>query len=147
MLEDLARDLQRVAVYQLTGSSDSDDDIGEQEIASLADRQLSAFKADPANRGRTCRQGLWRWSRHPNYFFEWVHWLAYVPLAWGSSWWPATLLAPAIMLYLVTKVTGIPPTEAQSLRSRGEDYADYQRTTSAFFPWPPRPHTPMENGA
>jgi steroid 5-alpha reductase family enzyme len=114
---------------------------------SLADRQLSAFKADPANRGRTCRRGLWRWSRHPNYFFEWVHWLAYVPLAWGSSWWPATLLAPAIMLFLVTKVTGIPPTEAQSLRSRGADYEDYQRTTSAFFPWPPRRDPSMENGA
>ena len=106
---------------------------------SLADRQLAVFRADPANRGRTCREGLWRWSRHPNYFFEWVHWLAYVPLAWGSPWWAATLVSPAILLYLVLYVTGIPPTEAQSLRSRGEDYAQYQRTTSAFFPWPPRP--------
>jgi len=104
----------------------------------LADRQLAAFRAQPANRGRTCRSGLWRWSRHPNYFFEWVHWLAYVPLAWGSTWWPATLLAPVMMLFLVVKVTGIPPTEAQSLRSRGADYEAYQRTTSAFFPWPPK---------
>jgi len=104
----------------------------------LADRQLAGFRADAANRGRTCRVGLWRWSRHPNYFFEWLHWWAYVPLAAGSVLWPATLLAPALMLFLLLAVTGIPPAEAQSLRSRGDDYRAYQRTTNAFFPWPPR---------
>ena len=114
---------------------------------SLADRQLAAFRADPANRGRTCRRGLWSWSRHPNYFFEWVHWLAYVPLAWGAAWWPATLVAPVIMLVLILKVTGIPPTEAQSLRSRGADYEAYQRTTSPFFPWPPRTDDVARSGA
>ena len=111
----------------------------------VADRQLSAFRADATNRGKTCRRGLWRWSRHPNYFFEWIHWLAYVPLAWGATWWPLTLLAPAIMLFLILKVTGIPPTEAQSLRSRGADYEAYQRTTSAFFPWPPKKTALMES--
>jgi steroid 5-alpha reductase family enzyme len=111
---------------------------------SLADRQLAAFRADPSNRGRTCRGGLWRWSRHPNYFFEWVHWLAYVPLAWGSPWWAVSLVAPAILLYLVLRVTGIPPTEAQALRSRGADYERYQRSTSAFFPWPPRRDDALE---
>ncbi|MEZ5977653.1 MAG: DUF1295 domain-containing protein [Planctomycetota bacterium] len=105
---------------------------------SIADRQLASWREDPANRGRTCRAGLWRVSRHPNYFFEWVHWLVYPVLAIGTPWGWLLWLAPLAMLLLVTKVTGIPPTEAQSLRSRGDDYRDYQRTTSAFFPWPPR---------
>ncbi len=101
----------------------------------LADRQLAAFKADPRNRGAVCRTGLWRYSRHPNYFFEWLHWWAYVCLAWQSPlWWPP--LAGVVVMYLfLTRVTGIPPTEAQALRSRGDAYREYQRTTSAFFPW------------
>ncbi|HSM09094.1 MAG TPA: DUF1295 domain-containing protein [Gemmatimonadota bacterium] len=105
----------------------------------LADRQLARWKRDPANRGRTCRRGLWRYSRHPNYFFEWLHWVGYSVIAVGWAWWPATLVAPAIMYVLVRHVTGIPPTEEQSVRSRGEDYRKYQRTTNAFFPGPPRP--------
>lgn len=105
---------------------------------SVADRQLARWRADPANSGRTCRAGLWRYSRHPNYFFEWLHWWTYVLLAAGSSWWWLTLLGPALMFYILYRVTGIPYNEAQSLKSRGEDYARYQRTTSAFFPWFPR---------
>ncbi len=104
----------------------------------IADRQLDAFRSNPANRGQVCRVGLWRYSRHPNYFFEWVHWLAYVPLAWGTPWLPAMFVAPALMLVFIVFVTGIPPTERQSLRSRGEAYREYQRTTSAFFPWFPK---------
>ena len=103
----------------------------------LADRQLAVFRADAANRGRTCRVGLWRTSRHPNYFFEWLHWWSYVLLAVGSRWWAMTLVGPALMLFFLFKVTGIPATEAQALASRGEDYRDYQRTTSAFIPWFP----------
>ena len=103
---------------------------------SLADRQLAAWRADPANRGRTCRAGLWRFSRHPNYFFEWLHWLAYPLLAVGAPYAWALWLAPAALLLLVLKVTGVPPTEAQALRSRGDDYRAYQRTTNAFFPGP-----------
>lgn len=104
----------------------------------VADRQLAAFRADPVNRGRTCRVGLWRASRHPNYFFEWVHWWSYVLLAVGSPWWALTLVGPALMAFFLFKVTGIPATEAQALVSRGEDYRDYQRTTSAFIPWFPK---------
>jgi steroid 5-alpha reductase family enzyme len=104
---------------------------------SIADLQLARFRADPANRGRTCRAGLWNTSRHPNYFFEWLHWWAYPLLAAGSPWWWVTLLGPLFMIYLLFKVTGIPATEAQALRSRS-DYAEYQRTTSAFVPWFPR---------
>ncbi|MCB9915060.1 MAG: DUF1295 domain-containing protein [Planctomycetes bacterium] len=105
---------------------------------SVADAQLRRFRRDPAQRGRTCRAGLWGWSRHPNYFFEWLHWLVYpllgVGLAHGALLW----FAPALMLLLVLKVTGVPPTEEQALRSRGDDYRAYQRTTNAFFPGPPR---------
>jgi steroid 5-alpha reductase family enzyme len=104
----------------------------------LADRQLADFRADPANRGRTCRVGLWRASRHPNYFFEWLHWWAYVLVAVGSPCWALTLVGPALMLFFLFKVTGIPATEAQALTSRGDDYRDYQRTTSVFVPWFPR---------
>jgi len=108
---------------------------------SAADRQLARFRDQPGNRGRTCREGLWRYSRHPNYFFEWLHWWAYPLLAAGSAWWWATLVGPVFMLYLLFKVTGIPATEAQALRSRS-DYAEYQRTTSAFIPWFPRQEDP-----
>lgn len=104
----------------------------------LADRQLAAFRADPGNRGRSCRRGLWAWSRHPNYFFEWLHWFAYVLLAaGGDGFWPS-LVGPVLMLAFLYRVSGIPWTEAQALRSRGDDYRRYQREVSAFFPWPPR---------
>jgi len=105
---------------------------------SLADAQLARFRGDPANRGRTCRAGLWRYSRHPNYFFEWLHWFTYVALAWGA---PAVGLAwtgPVLMYVFLRWISGIPFTEAQGLRTRGEDYRDYQRTTSMLFPWFPK---------
>jgi steroid 5-alpha reductase family enzyme len=105
---------------------------------STADRQLARFRARPESRGKTCREGLWRTSRHPNYFFEWLHWWAYPIVAWGAPWWALTLSAPAVMLFFLLRVTGIPATEAQALKSRGDDYREYQRTTSAFIPWFPR---------
>lgn len=104
----------------------------------VADRQLSRFRKDPARRAGVCRDGLWRYSRHPNYFFEWVHWWSYVLIGWSGPLGAWTLLGPALMLWFLLKVTGIPPTEAQALRSRGELYREYQRSTSAFVPWPPR---------
>jgi steroid 5-alpha reductase family enzyme len=104
----------------------------------LADRQLARFKRRPDSRGRTCREGLWRYSRHPNYFFEWLAWVAFALFALGSPGGVAVLICPALMLYFLLRVTGIPATEAQALRSRGDDYRRYQRTTSAFVPWPPR---------
>jgi steroid 5-alpha reductase family enzyme len=103
----------------------------------VADRQLERFRADPANRGRTCRVGLWSWSRHPNYFFEWLHWWAFALLAVGSPFAWIAALAPLLMLYSLLRVTGIPATEARALETRGDDYRDYQRTTSAFVPLPP----------
>lgn len=104
----------------------------------LADRQLRVFRENPDNLGVTCREGLWKYSRHPNYFFEWLHWWTYVLMGIGVSYGWLTLIGPALMLYLFLKVTGIPPTEARALKTRGEDYRDYQRSTSAFFPWFPK---------
>lgn len=104
-----------------------------------ADWQLSQFRLNPDKRGQVCRVGWWFYSRHPNYFFEWLHWWAYVLFA--VTWWPWGGLAtvgPLAMWFFLTRVTGIPHTEAQSLKSRGEAYRDYQRTTNAFFPWFPR---------
>lgn len=102
-----------------------------------ADAQLARFKRRSDDKSQVCRDGLWRYSRHPNYFFEWLHWWSYPLLAW-YSWYPVVaILAPLAMYVLITRVTGIPPAEAQSLRSRGDAYRDYQRTTNAFFPWFP----------
>lgn len=103
----------------------------------LSDVQLARWRATPANRGRTARTGLWGWSRHPNYFFESVTWCGNALVASAAPWGWLSWLVPAVLLYLLFRVTGIPATEAQALRSR-EDYAEYQRTTSAFVPLPRR---------
>jgi len=108
----------------------------------LADAQLARFRADPANKGRTCREGLWRYSRHPNYFFEWLHWFAYVLLALGSPLAWLAWAGPVVMFVFLRWLSGIPFTEAQALRTRGDDYRAYQRTTPMLFPWfPKKPST------
>ncbi|OJU09670.1 MAG: hypothetical protein BGN86_01755 [Caulobacterales bacterium 68-7] len=108
----------------------------------LADRQMREFKRDPANKGQVADTGLWSWSRHPNYFFEWFGWLAYpiiaIDLAGGYPAGWLGLLAPAVMYIVLTRLTGVPALEAHMLRSKGEAYADYQRRTPAFFPRPPK---------
>jgi len=103
-----------------------------------ADAQLRRHKADPSRRGTTMRSGLWRYSRHPNYFFQTLTWVAYALVATAAPWGWLGWIAPALILFLVLFVTGIPPSEEQALRSRGEDYRRYQRETSAFVPWLPR---------
>ena len=101
----------------------------------IADAQLNRFKANPANKSRTCQVGLWNYSRHPNYFFEWMIWVAWFLFALGSPHGWIAVICPVLMLYFLFKVTGIPATEAQALRSRGEEYRRYQQTTSVFVPW------------
>jgi steroid 5-alpha reductase family enzyme len=103
----------------------------------IADRQLSMFRRR-APRGLTCTSGLWRYSRHPNYFFEWTMWVGFAAMASASPWGLTAWACPAVMLYLLFRVTGIPATEAQALRSRGDSYRRYQQTTSVFIPWVPR---------
>ncbi|MCC6964752.1 MAG: DUF1295 domain-containing protein [Nitrospira sp.] len=106
----------------------------------VADGQLAAFRNKPWNKDRVCRDGLWYYSRHPNYFFEWLHWWSYVVMALASPLgnWGLTLLGPITMGWALLKVTGIPWTETQTMTSRGEEYATYRRTTNAFIPWFPR---------
>ena len=101
----------------------------------MADRQLAFFRDSPQNKGLTCRNGLWRYSRHPNYFFEALLWWSYVFLAIGSPQFRFSLISPILILFFLLYVTGIPWTEAQALASRGDDYRHYQKMTSAFIPW------------
>ena len=102
---------------------------------SIADAQLAGFRRDPANRGRICQTGLWNYSRHPNYFFEWLVWIGWAVFASTAPWGWLAFSAPLLMLLFLYRVTGIPATEVHSLRSKGAAYAQYQRTTSAFVPW------------
>ena len=101
-----------------------------------ADHQLTTWRR--ANPGRTARGGLWRYSRHPNYFFEWVTWVGIALVAAAAPWGWLAFLTPVFELVLILFVTGIPPAEKSSLRSRGDDYRAYQRETSAFIPWFPK---------
>jgi len=101
----------------------------------IADRQLAAFKKNPDNKGKVCQTGLWYYSRHPNYFFEWLTWMAYFVFALSSPWGILAIVSPAIIYYLLTQVTGVPNNEEQNLRSKPDAYKEYQQSTSAFFPW------------
>lgn len=101
----------------------------------IADSQLAAFKKDPKNKGKVCDTGLWAYSRHPNYFFEWLTWMGYFVFALASPWGILAIISPVIILYLLLKVTGVPNNEEQNLRSKPEAYREYQRKTSAFIPW------------
>ena len=109
---------------------------------SIADRQLARFRANPENRGTVCREGLWRYSRHPNYFFEWIHWFAYVAIGIAAPLGGLTILGPVLMLFFMFTLTGIPPTERRALQSRGDAYREYQRTTSVFVPLPVKGEAP-----
>jgi steroid 5-alpha reductase family enzyme len=105
---------------------------------SVADWQLAAFKRTSTDRSLVCDAGLWRFSRHPNYFFEWLVWVGYFLFACASPWGWTTAYAPLAMLYLLFRVTGIPLTEEQAIRTKGDAYRRYRATTSAFVPWPPK---------
>jgi steroid 5-alpha reductase family enzyme len=108
----------------------------------IADEQLRRFKANTANRGRICDVGLWGWSRHPNYFFEWLGWIAYplfaIDFAGGWYWGWIAVSGPVFMYLLLVYASGIPPLEAHMLRSRGAAFRAYQARTNAFFPAPPK---------
>lgn len=104
----------------------------------LADAQLASFKKNPSNRGRVCEAGLWAFSRHPNYFFVSLTWLGFALFALPAAWGWLGLVAPASILYLLLFVTGVPMTEEQALRTKGDAYRDYQRRVSAFVPWFPK---------
>jgi steroid 5-alpha reductase family enzyme len=105
---------------------------------STADAQLAAFRRNPQNKGAVCDDGLWRYSRHPNYFFEWLVWIACAVFALASPRGWIALAMPVLMLHFLINVTGLKATEEQALRSKGERYRLYQARTSAFIPWFPK---------
>jgi steroid 5-alpha reductase family enzyme len=110
-----------------------------------ADQQLKQFAADRANKGRICDIGLWGWSRHPNYFFEWLGWLAYPIIATnihGYPWGFLSLSGPIFMFVLLRYVSGVPPLEQHMLRKHGGNFAAYQERVGAFFPRPPKADEP-----
>ena len=101
----------------------------------LADAQLTNFNKNSENKGKVCQKGLWRFSRHPNYFFEFVVWLGFFLFALPSYGGIVAITSPLLILFLLLKVSGIPLAEEQSLESKGDLYRDYQQTTSVFIPW------------
>ena len=142
----------------LLASFNSAPDIGMVEILGLglaacstlaewcADWQAQRFKRIPANKSSVVNVGLWRYSRHPNYFFESLVWWGFFIAALHSPWGWITVVCPLLMLHLLLNVTGIPLTEKHSLEKRGEAYRRYQRTTSRFVPWFPKPEVAVEGG-
>lgn len=102
-----------------------------------ADLQLARFRADPSNRGRVLDSGLWRHSRHPNYFGDSVVWWSYGVFAVASgAWW--ALIGPLLMTLLIVKVSGVALTDRNMSSSPREGHAEYVRRTNAFFPGPRR---------
>jgi len=101
----------------------------------VSDWQLKYFKSKPENKGKVCQYGLWNYSRHPNYFFQFSIWISVLIFAISSPYGWLAVICPLSIGYLIFKVTGIPMTEEQALRSKGDAYKEYQRTTSAFMPW------------
>ena len=104
----------------------------------VSDQQLRRYLAVESNRGGICRNGLWSWSRHPNYFFEWVFWCSWPILAADGPLWYLALAGMLLMLFFLLKVSGIPHVEREALRKRGDAWREYQASTNAFIPWPPR---------
>ena len=104
----------------------------------LADRQLRLFKEKNVSSGGVCHTGLWKYSRHPNYFFEWLYWFSFPVMALGLSYALLTWLNPIVMYFFLTRLSGIPIAERHSVQKRGQAYIEYQRVTSGFIPWFPK---------
>ena len=101
----------------------------------IADHQKSTFKSVAANRGKNCEVGLWRYSRHPNYFFESVVWFGIFLMIVPSPGGLFCFYVPLLMLYLLMKVTGVPMSEENSMKVYGDSYLEYQKKVSFFVPW------------
>jgi steroid 5-alpha reductase family enzyme len=105
---------------------------------SIGDYQLAKFLADPNSKGQVMNRGLWRYTRHPNYFGDFLVWwgifLVAIADQWHISW---TIIGPLVMSYLLIQFSGVPMLEATMKTSR-PGYAEYVRRTSGFFPWWPK---------
>lgn len=102
---------------------------------SLSDSQLARFKTENLAADAVCETGLWRHSRHPNYFFEWLIWIGFATFALPSPAGWLGLIAPALMLHFLLNITGIPMAEELAVARKGDAYRRYQQTTSRFIPW------------
>lgn len=111
-------------------------------MEALADSQLKKFISKPENKGLVCKVGLWRYSRHPNYFFESLIWLSFGLFSFTYS--PFAMIPYAIMLFLLRFVTGVPPAEASSLKSKPENFRIYQQETNIFVPWLTKHKEPIQ---
>ena len=100
----------------------------------LSDYQLTKFRRNPLNKNKVCRNGLWQYSRHPNYFFEWLQWIAFVIFSYGAEGAWLSLVGPFFMYIFLMKITGIPHIERVSIEKRGEAYIEYQKEVPIFFP-------------
>ena len=101
----------------------------------LADKQLKIFKQKPGrSRAEVCNTGLWKYSRHPNYFFEWILWIGYIFIGWQAPHGPWLLLIPVILYIFLTKITWVPFVEARNLEASGKEYKKYIKQTNSFFP-------------
>lgn len=111
-------------------------------IEVIADRQKSAFNADPANKGNFINTGLWAWSRHPNYFGEIVLWIGVMiialPVLQGWQW--VALISPIFITLLLTRISGVPMLEQRADEKWGgqEDYESYKASTPVLVPRPPK---------
>ena len=103
----------------------------------LGDAQLRRFKADPANAGKVMDRGLWRYTRHPNYFGDATLWWGFFVIALNSpdGWW--TIASPILMTFVLARITGVPILERRMMKTR-PGYEEYARRTSALLPFPPR---------
>ena len=102
---------------------------------SYADQELSDFKANPANQGKVCDRGLWKFSRHPNYFFEFIIWIGFFLFAYPTFGGLLAIISPVLVYGLLVHGSGIPLAEEQSVQTHGDAYKEYQARTSPFFPW------------
>lgn len=108
----------------------------------IADKQLKIFKSQPdCTRADVCSTGLWKYSRHPNYFFEWVLWISYIFLGWQAPLGEWLLLIPVILYIFLSKITGVPFVEARKLEASGKEYESYIQQTNSFFPGLPKNKT------
>jgi steroid 5-alpha reductase family enzyme len=113
--------------------------IGAAVGEAIADVQMTRFKANLANHGKVCDRGLWAWSRHPNYFFETLIWVAFpvMGLSLARPWSLLSIGAPFVMFLLIRYVSGVPPLEAAMLGSKGDAYRRYQQRVAVMLPWRP----------
>lgn len=105
---------------------------------SVGDYQLAAFKADPANKGRIIKTGLWRYTRHPNYFGETAMWWGIFVVVLGSTGYVWAIISPLTITYLLLYVSGVPLLEAKY--EGNPEFEAYAKVTSKFLPMPPKKH-------